>query len=90
MDPIVVFIIVLLIGIVAGVLSQRIARASWFSRQVAGRRADVTSALVGIAGAFIGFHLGALIALSAGMMLLFVFAVVGAVLVLWGWREIRF
>ena len=69
--------------------SQRIARASWLSRQVAGRRADVTSALVGIAGAFIGFHIAAIVALSAGMIMLFIFAAIGAALVVWGWREIK-
>jgi uncharacterized membrane protein YeaQ/YmgE (transglycosylase-associated protein family) len=90
MTPTLTFIIVLLIGVVVGIAAQRMARASWLSRQVAGgRRADLTSALVGIAGAFIGFHIGAIIALSAGMILLFIFAVVGAVLVLWGWREIK-
>ena len=52
-------------------------------------RADLTSALVGIAGAFIGFHIAAIVALSAGMIVLFVAAAIGAVLVLWGWREIR-
>ena len=31
-------------------------------------RADLTSALVGIAGAFIGFHIAAIVALSAGMI----------------------
>jgi len=50
---------------------------------------DLTSALVGIAGAFIGFHIAAIVALSAGMIVLFVAAAIGAVLVLWGWREIR-
>ena len=91
MDPALVFIIVLLIGIVVGVAAQRMARASWLSRQIAGgRRADVTSALVGIAGAFVGFHLAALVALSAGMGLLFIAAIIGAALVVWGWREIKF
>jgi uncharacterized membrane protein YeaQ/YmgE (transglycosylase-associated protein family) len=66
-----------------------LARASWLSRQIAGGRADLTSALVGIAGAFIGFHIAALVALSAGMIVLFIAAIVGAVLVVWGWREIR-
>jgi len=90
MTPTLTFIIVLLIGVVVGIAAQRMARASWLSRQIAGgRRADLTSALVGIAGAFIGFHIGAIIALSAGMILLFIFAIVGAVLVLWGWREIK-
>ena len=91
MDPALVFIIVLVIGIVVGVAAQRMARASWLSRQIAGgRRADVTSALVGIAGAFVGFHLAALVALSAGMALLFIAAIIGAALVVWGWREIKF
>ena len=91
MDPALVFIIVLVIGIVVGVAAQRMARASWLSRQVAGgRRADVTSALVGIAGAFVGFHLAALVALSAGMGLLLIAAIIGAALVVWGWREIKF
>ena len=91
MDPVLVFIIVLLIGIVVGVAAQRMARASWLSRQIAGgRRAEVTSALVGIAGAFVGFHLAALVALSAGIGLLFIAAIIGAALVVWGWREIKF
>ena len=91
MDPVLVFIIVLVIGIVVGVAAQRMARASWLSRQIAGgRRAEVTSALVGIAGAFVGFHLAALVALSAGMGLLFIAAIIGAALVVWGWREIKF
>ncbi len=90
MDPFLTFIIVLLIGIVVGIAMQRIAPGSWLSRQIAGgRRAEVTSALVGIAGAFIGFHVAALIALSEGMILLFIGAIIGAALVVWGWREIR-
>ena len=67
MDPTITFILVLAIGIAAGIVSQRIARPSWLSRQiVGGRRAALTSTLVGIAGSFIGFHLAALIILSAG------------------------
>ena len=63
MTPTLTFIIVLLIGIIVGIAAQRMARASWLSRQIAGgRRADLTSALVGIAGAFIGFHIAALVA----------------------------
>jgi uncharacterized membrane protein YeaQ/YmgE (transglycosylase-associated protein family) len=90
LDPVVTFIIVLLIGIVAGIGFQRAARPSWLSRQIAGgRRADLTSALVGIAGAFIGFHLAALLFLAGGMLVIFLGAVLGAVVVLWGWREIR-
>jgi uncharacterized membrane protein YeaQ/YmgE (transglycosylase-associated protein family) len=90
LDPTVTFIIVLVIGIAAGIIAQRIARPSLLSRQIAAKgRADLTSALVGIAGAFIGFHIAAIVALSAGMIVLLVAAAIGAVVVLWGWREIR-
>jgi uncharacterized membrane protein YeaQ/YmgE (transglycosylase-associated protein family) len=90
-DPFVTFIIVVLIGIVAGLLAQRILRTSWISEQIAGRRGIVTGALVGIAGSFIGFNLGALLGLaSSGQIALFIAAAVGAGLVLWGWKTIRF
>ncbi len=90
MDPILVFLLVIAVGIAAGIIAQRFARPSWLTRQIAGgRRAEVTSALVGIAGAFIGFHLVALFLLAAGLSGLFLGAAAGAALVLWGWREIR-
>jgi uncharacterized membrane protein YeaQ/YmgE (transglycosylase-associated protein family) len=90
MDPTLTFIVVLVIGIAAGIIAQRVARPSWLTRQIAGgRRADVTSALVGIAGAFIGFHLVALLLLASGLGVLFLGAAAGAILVLWGWREIK-
>ena len=59
------------------------------ARQIAGgRRADLTYALAGIAGAFVGFHLFALLLLTAGVGVLLLGAIVGAALVLWGWRAI--
>ena len=79
LDPTITFIIVLIIGIAAGIITQRVAPPSWLARQIAGRgRADLTSALVGIAGAFIGFHIAAITALSAGMLVLFIAAAIGA------------
>jgi uncharacterized membrane protein YeaQ/YmgE (transglycosylase-associated protein family) len=90
MDPTVTFLLVLAIGVAAGIIAQRLARPSWLTRQIAGgRRADLTSALVGIAGAFIGFHLGALLVVAGGIGVLLLFAIIGAGLVLWGWREIK-
>ncbi len=90
MDPLLIFLLVLAIGIAVGIIAQRFARPSWLTRQIAGgRRADVTSALVGIAGAFIGFHLVALFLLATGLGGLLVGAAAGAALVLWGWREIK-
>jgi hypothetical protein len=50
MSPLITFVIVLLIGIVAGVIAQRGVRAGWLSRRLAGgTRGEITSALVGIA-----------------------------------------
>lgn len=49
LDPTITFIIVLLIGIAAGIIAQRSAPPSWLARQIAGKgRADLTSALVGL------------------------------------------
>ena len=56
-NPVVTFLIILLIGIVAGLLTHRL-RTSWIAAQITWRRGVVTSALVGIAGSFIGYHIG--------------------------------
>jgi uncharacterized membrane protein YeaQ/YmgE (transglycosylase-associated protein family) len=78
-----------MIGIIAGVIGQKGVRSSWLSRRVVGgARGDVTSALVGIAGAFVGFHLAALIFLSGEMLVLLIGAIVGAAMVVWGWRTV--
>ena len=88
MNPAMTLVLILIIGIAVGIVGQRLARPSWISRQLAGgHRADFTSALVGVAGAFIGFHAAALLIAGTGALL--VAAAVGAALVLWGWREIR-
>lgn len=89
-DPAVNFLIVLVIGIAAGLLFDRFVGPSWLVRQFAGTRAMVTGALVGIAGAFIGFHLAAL----SGMigldgLALYVGAAAGAAVILLLWRMIR-
>jgi uncharacterized membrane protein YeaQ/YmgE (transglycosylase-associated protein family) len=88
-DPVVSFIIVLAIGIVAGWLAERVARTSWLSKQISGHgRVLMTSALVGVAGAFIGFHIAGLLHLG-GEIVPFIGAAVGAALILWGWRTIK-
>lgn len=51
------FLIVLAIGIAAGLFFNRYAR-SWLSRLGSTTRSDITASLVGIAGAFVGFHVG--------------------------------
>jgi len=88
MDPTLLILLVLVIGIVVGVGALRVNRPSWLTRQIAGgRRAELTSALVGIAGAFIGFHLGALFIVST--IVLLIAAIIGAVVVVWAWREVK-
>jgi len=88
MNPTLTILFVLLIGIVVGIGALRLNRPSWLTRTIAGgRRAELTSALVGVAGAFIGFHIAALFEL--GTILLLIAALIGAVAVVWGWREIK-
>ncbi|CAN0470215.1 unnamed protein product [Phaeothamnion confervicola] len=79
------FLIVLVIGIAAGLLFNRYGQ-SWISRQITTRHSDVTSALVGIAGAFMGFHVGVIFGLLPSPLMFYVTAAVGAVLTLWLWR----
>jgi uncharacterized membrane protein YeaQ/YmgE (transglycosylase-associated protein family) len=88
MTPAVTFLIVVLIGIAAGLIFDRFAGPGWLTRQIAGStRSIVTSALVGTAGAFIGFNIAALLGLLGIAAL--IGAVVGAAVVLWAWRTVR-
>jgi len=87
-DPAVILLIILIIGIVAGLIFDRVAGPGWLTRQFAGStRSMATSSLVGIAGAFIGYHATALAA--AGGYAPFIGAAIGAALVLWLWRIIK-
>jgi uncharacterized membrane protein YeaQ/YmgE (transglycosylase-associated protein family) len=90
LDPAITFLLVLVIGAAAGILFDRVAGPGWLSRQVAGaRRHMLTSVLVGIAGAFIGFHLATLVAAGSGPVVMLIGAAAGAALVLWIWRTVR-
>ena len=85
-DPVVLLVLVLAIGIVAGLLFDRLAGPSWLARQFSGStRGIVTSALVGVAGAFVGYHI-AMLALGGGLIISLVAAAVGSALVLFVWR----
>ena len=79
------FLIILLIGVVAGLLFNRYSR-SWLARIGGSSRSDLTTALVGIAGAFIGFHISVIAGLLPSPLMHYLLAIVGAVLVLWLWR----
>ena len=88
LDPTLTVLLVLVIGFVAGLIFDRFAGPGWLTRQFAGaRRSMVTSALIGIAGAFIGYHI-ALLAKLVGAAAL-IGAAVGALAVLWVWRIVR-
>ena len=78
-------LIVLIIGIVVGLFFNRYA-STWLSRLGRTTHSDVTSALVGIAGAFIGFHLAVILGLLPTPLMLYLAAIVGAFVVLWLWR----
>ena len=89
-DPLTSFVTVILIGIVAGFLFDRFAGPGWLSRQVIGStRGVVTSALVGVAGSFIGYHLATIITRSNSPMALFISAALGAAVVLLSWRVVK-
>ena len=88
LSPAAVFAILLVIGIAAGILFDRFAGPGWLSRQIAGKnRMMVTSALVGIAGSFVGYHLAGLLSITGYGAL--IGAVIGALVVLYGWRMVK-
>ncbi len=86
-DPSTSFILVIVIGIAAGMLYDRFAGPPWIAQFVAGQRSSATTSLVGVAGAFIGYHI-ALIAQILGFdaTIGFLGAVVGAGLIMMFWR----
>ena len=89
-DPAITFILVLAIGLAAGFLFDRVAGPSWLARQFSGSsRGIVTSALVGVAGAFVGYHIAILLALGGGLIASFIGAAAGAAAVLFAWRMVR-
>ena len=86
-DPVVTFLLVLAIGIVAGILFDRLAGPSWLARQFSGStRGSITSALVGVAGAFVGYHIAVLLALGGELVIPVIAAAAGSAVVLFAWR----
>jgi hypothetical protein len=82
------FVVVLAIGIAVGVFFAR-SGAGFLGRardNLSGIGTG-TSALVGIAGAFIGFHLGVIVGLLPQPLMLFVTALIGALVTVWAWRR---
>jgi uncharacterized membrane protein YeaQ/YmgE (transglycosylase-associated protein family) len=86
-DPVITFIVVVVIGLAAGFLFDRLAGPSWLARQFSGStRGIITSALVGVAGALIGYQIAVLLALGGGVVTSAIAAALGAVVVLFAWR----
>lgn len=81
------FILLVLIGIVVGIFLNRAARG-WVGRRVAEVTGvgDVTYALVGIAGSFMGFHIGVILELLPSILLYFT-AIAGAFVTVILWRR---
>lgn len=80
-------IILLAIGAVVGLIFNRYGR-SWLGRQAAAATdvGDITYALVGIAGSFIGFHIAVVLGLLPTPLMLYFAAVTGATVTMWLWR----
>jgi len=86
-DPVVTFLLVLATGIVVGVVLDRLVGRSWLARHFSGStRGTITSALIGVAGAFIGYHISVLLMLRAGPITSVIAAAIGAAAVIFAWR----
>ena len=86
-DAVNTFLLVLAVGVVAGILFDRLAGPSWLARQFSGStRGIITSALVGTAGAFVGYHIELLLVLSGGLLMSAIAAAVRAAVALFAWR----
>jgi uncharacterized membrane protein YeaQ/YmgE (transglycosylase-associated protein family) len=80
-DPVVTLILIILIGAIIG----------WFYEEwVHSPHGYITSALVGVAGSYTGYHLAKLVSLSNNAAIIgLIVAAVGALIVLWAWRTFR-
>jgi hypothetical protein len=80
-----ILIITTVVGVLASVAFNSVAR-SWFPMQI-GARSDRTSGLVGIAGAFLGLHIGMVLGLTPWPLALYLAAAVGTFITMWGWHR---
>jgi uncharacterized membrane protein YeaQ/YmgE (transglycosylase-associated protein family) len=88
LDPAVTFLLLLVIGVVAGLLFDRFLGPGWIKRQVSGATPImVTSAIVGVAGSFVGYHLAGLLSVAGYGAL--VGAIIGAIVLLYVWRLVK-
>ena len=80
------FLLLVVFGAAVGFAMNRYGR-SWVGRQVAGATGagDITYALVGIAGSFMGYHIGGLLGITMDL-LLYILAAAAAVGTIYLWR----
>jgi uncharacterized membrane protein YeaQ/YmgE (transglycosylase-associated protein family) len=78
-DPFVTLILIIAIGAIIGWI---------YEQQTHSPHGYITSALVGVAGAYTGFHLAALVRMAHyATTVRLLAAAAGALIVLWGWRN---
>jgi hypothetical protein len=85
-NPTTAFILVIVIGVAAGMLFDRFGGPSWLARQTGNQRSSPTTSLVGVAGAFIGYHLalmGQMLGLDATIGYLGAALGAGVIMMLW-------
>jgi hypothetical protein len=86
-DPFLSIVLVIAIGAVGGAMTQWILRRSRGAEALVRRSGLLTCILVGIAGAFLGFHAAMLSGLGTAQPIVpFLVTVVVAGGVLWGWH----
>ncbi|MFA5898881.1 MAG: transglycosylase [Hyphomicrobium sp.] len=79
------FLLLVVFGAAVGFAMVRYGN-TWIGRQVANASgADITYALVGIAGSFMGFHIAGILGIMS-MFLAYLLAVAGAALTVWLWQ----
>jgi hypothetical protein len=78
------FLILVIIGAAVGYAMLHHG-STWLRRQFATTSGQITYGLVGIAGSFMGYHIGGILGL-AEPILLYILAVIGAGLTIYLWR----
>jgi uncharacterized membrane protein YeaQ/YmgE (transglycosylase-associated protein family) len=77
-NPVVTLILIILIGAIIGWVYEELTDSP---------HGYITSALVGVAGSYTGYHLAALMTLpSYAAIIRLIAAAVGALIILWAWR----
>ncbi len=86
-DPALTLLLILAIGAAVGLSMYRYAGSSWLNQLTGTRRGYLTSALIGVAGSFIGYHLAVILG-ALGVIALLI-AAVGAAALVWAWRTFK-